>query len=193
MNPKHDERGLQQPQTKNTTRSLVSIALTTAIIAILTQLSLPSPTGVPVTLQTFAVALVGYILLPKHSFYCILLYILIGAIGLPVFTNFRGGLSHLAGLTGGFLWGYLIYAPMCGLGMKCSGLFPAIACGSTGLLLCHALGTLQYAFLTSNAVTTAFLMVSLPYLLKDVLCVIIAYLVAKTVRGRLIKSGLKLS
>ena len=201
MNPKQDG--------KTTTHSLVIIALTTAIIAILTQISVPSPTGVPVTLQTFAVALVGYMLLPKHSFYSILLYLLLGAIGFPVFTNFRGGLSHLVGLTGGFLWGYFIYAPLCGLGMKWTGVNReptrrgrsnrkaldaclAISCGTAGLFICHTTGTLQYAFLTSNSVTAAFTLVSLPYLFKDVLCVAAAYFLAKALRSRLLKSGVKI-
>ena len=186
---KPDERNANKLKRKNSTRTHVSIALTTAIIAVLTQLSLPSPTGVPVTLQTFAVALAGYILLPKQSFYSILLYLLIGAVGLPVFTNFRGGPGHLLGMTGGFLWGHLIYAPLCGLGIKWAGkrksASMAIACGSTGLLICHALGTLQYAFLTAHSVKTAFLIVSLPYLPKDILCVITAYLAAKAVRRQI--------
>ena len=189
MIPKPGERNTHKMKRKNTTRNYVMIALTTAIIAILTQLSIPSPTGVPMTLQTFAIALAGYILIPRQSFYCILLYLLIGAIGLPVFTNFRGGPGHLLGMTGGFLWGHLIYAPMCGLSIKWNrkrkSASMAIACGSTGLLICHALGTLQYAFLTAHSVKTAFMIVSLPYLPKDILCVIAAYWVAKGVRSQI--------
>jgi len=171
--------------------TLCAVAMTTAIIAILSQIALPSPTGVPFTLQTFAVALVGYILLPKLSFYSILLYLLLGAVGLPVFTALRGGLPHLAGLTGGFLWGYLLYAPLCSLGIKKSTgsgfhkMCPAFLGGLAGLLICHVLGVFQYTWLTTNSLKTAFFLVSLPYLPKDVLSVAGAYMTAKAVRGRL--------
>lgn len=173
--------------------TLCAVAMTTAIIAILSQIALPSPTGVPFTLQTFAVALVGYILLPKLSFYSVLLYLLLGAIGLPVFTAFRGGLPHLAGLTGGFLWGYLLYAPLCSLGIKKSTgtgfrkMYPAFLGGLVGLLICHTLGVLQYALLTTNTPKTAFFLVSLPYLPKDLLSIAGAYVAARTIRGRLNK------
>lgn len=176
--------------------TLAAVAMNAAIIAILSQIALPSPTGVPFTLQTFAVALTGYLLLPKLSFYTVLLYLLIGAAGMPVFANLRGGLPHLVGLTGGFLWGYLFYAPLCSLGLqkrsqKHKGTRPeikntltAIICGITGLLICHALGVLQYALLTAGSFKTALLLVSLPYLLKDMICVAAAYMVAKKVRKR---------
>ena len=88
---------------KQTSTFLVFVALTAAITSILSQIALPSPTGVPMTLQTFAFALIGYILFSKHAFYSILLYLLLGAVGLPVFANFRGGFMHLAGLTGGLI------------------------------------------------------------------------------------------
>ena len=175
---------------KHTSASLVFVALTAAIISILSQIALPSPTGVPTTLQTFAFALVGYILLPKLSFYSTLLYLLLGAVGLPIFANLRGGLMHLAGLTGGFLWGSLLFVPLAGLGGTCKRTWQAIVLGLIGLGLCHTAGTLQYALLTSSTLWTAFLLVSMPYLANDVFCVIGAYYAGKFIKTQLRKSGI---
>lgn len=69
------------------TADLVMIALFAAITAVLSQIAIPMPTQVPVTLQTFAVALCGYCLGAKKGTAAILIYILLGAVGIPVFTS----------------------------------------------------------------------------------------------------------
>lgn len=177
---------------KQNSISLVFVALTAAITSILSQIALPFPTGVPMTLQTFAFALVGYVLLPKLSFYSIFLYLLLGAIGLPVFANLRGGLMHLLGLTGGFLWGSLILVLLTGLGSKYRRPFHAISLGLLGLVLFHIAGILQYALLTQNTLWTSFFLISLPYILKDVLSVVGAYYAGKFIKKQLWKSGIVL-
>lgn len=169
---------------------LVFAALAAAVLSILSQISLPVPSGVPVTLQAFSFALIGYLLLPKLSFYSVLIYLLLGAAGLPVFANFRGGLMHLTGLTGGFLWGSLIFVPLAGLGGKLKKTRFAVLPGLLGLCFFHLAGVLQYAWLTGNSLYASFLLISLPYLAKDVLCVFAACAVGKLVRKRLLKSGI---
>ena len=181
---------MKKTSRKQTTTSLVFVALTAAITSILSQIALPSPTGVPMTLQTFAFALIGYILFSKHAFYSILLYLLLGAVGLPVFANLRGGLMHLAGLTGGFLWGSLLLVLLTGFGAKCRRSWQAIFWGLLGLILFHTTGILQYAWLTQNTLRTSFLLVSMPYILKDVLSIIGAYYAGSFVRKQLLKSGI---
>lgn len=176
-----------------TNASFVFIALTAAIISILSQIALPSLTGVPMTLQSFVFALVGYILLPKLSFYTVLLYLLLGAVGIPVFANLRGGLVHLLGVTGGFLWGSLLFVPLAGFGAKCKRAWQAVSFGLLGLGIFHVAGILQYAWLTKNTLYTSFLLVSMPYLLKDMFSAIGAYYAGKFVRGQLFKSGINLT
>ena len=75
----------------------------TAIIAVLSQITIPLPTHVPVTLQTFAVALAGYFLGWKGGAVSALVYGLLGAIGVPVFAGWSGGFSVIVGYTGGFI------------------------------------------------------------------------------------------
>ena len=175
---------------KQNSTSLVFVALTAAITSILSQIALPSPTGIPMTLQTFAFALIGYILFPKNAIYSILLYLLLGAVGLPVFANFRGGLMHLFGLTGGFLWGSLLFVPLAGFGAKCRRSWQSVFFGLLGLSLFHGAGILQYVWLTQNTLRTSFLLVSMPYLAKDVLCVVCAHFISRFIRRQLLKSGI---
>ncbi|MEG1426953.1 MAG: biotin transporter BioY, partial [Oscillospiraceae bacterium] len=101
-----------------TTINLVMTGLFAAVVVVLTMISIPMPSGVPITLQTFAVALCGYLLGRKYGVASVLVYMAIGAIGLPVFSGFHGGVGALVGLTGGFIWGFLPMAFLCGLAVK---------------------------------------------------------------------------
>ena len=85
---------------KNKTKQIVGIGVMTAIIAVLSQITIPLPTHVPVTLQTFAVALAGYFLGWKGGAVSALVYGLLGAIGVPVFAGWSGGFSVIVGYTG---------------------------------------------------------------------------------------------
>lgn len=82
--------------------SLTLIALGAAIIAVLSPLAIPIGI-VPVTLQTLAVGLVATVLKARETFFAILLYLLLGFIGIPVFTGGTSGIAVLFGPTGGFL------------------------------------------------------------------------------------------
>ncbi|MBQ9117064.1 MAG: biotin transporter BioY, partial [Clostridia bacterium] len=113
----------------------------------------------------------------------------LGAMGAPVFTNLSGGFHKFLSLTGGFIWGFLLLALMCGLGntkawSKREALF-ALLCGICGVILCHLCGIIQFSALSQSDPLTAVLISSLPYLPKDILSVIAAYFTAKTVKKRL--------
>lgn len=95
--------------TNHSTKSLVYIAIGTAIIAALSQISL-SIGPVPFTLQTLAIGLIACLYKPREAIASVALYLTLGAIGLPVFAGFSGGFAALVGPTAGFLWGFLIYA-----------------------------------------------------------------------------------
>ena len=69
--------------------------LMTALTVVMSQISVPMPFGVPVTLQTFAICLCGYFLGLKFGLASILCYVVLGVIGMPVFSGFKGGLSVL--------------------------------------------------------------------------------------------------
>lgn len=103
------------------TRNMVLIAIFAAILAVLSQLSIPLPTGVPATLQTLAVALLGFVLGGWSSAASVILYIFLGAIGLPVFAGFKGGFAALFGPTGGFIFGFIPLALLCGFATQITG------------------------------------------------------------------------
>jgi biotin transport system substrate-specific component len=88
-----------------TTRDLALVALFAALTAVCAQiaLTLPLVTGVPFTLQVFAVLASGAILGARRGFLSQVVYLLLGAVGLPVFARMHGGLGALAGPTGGYL------------------------------------------------------------------------------------------
>ena len=72
------------------TLDLCMIGVVTAVIVIMAQISIPMPLGVPMTMQTFAITLAGIILGSKKGAVASLIYVLLGAVGVPVFANFSG-------------------------------------------------------------------------------------------------------
>ena len=93
---------------KLNTKDMTQIALFTTIIIISSWLNVTIFSFIPFTLQTSAIFLCLLTLNKKNSLYCILLYIIMGCIGLPVFSGFKGGAQALFGPTGGFIIGFII-------------------------------------------------------------------------------------
>lgn len=183
---------------KISTKTIVAVGMFTAVLSVLSVLTIPMPTGVPVTLQTFAVALCGYVLGKKRGTASVALYLLIGTVGVPVFAGMTGGPSWLAGYSGGFLWGFLFLALFCAVGTErkntalpgeadarqrraALGLISGVA----GLAVCHLFGVIQFSVVASTPLPASFLAVSLPYLVKDVVSVAGAYFVSLPVRRAL--------
>lgn len=171
-------------------KTIVAVGMFTAVLSVLSILTIPMPSGVPVTLQTFAVALCGYVLGTKRGTASVALYILIGTLGVPVFAGMTGGPSWLVSYSGGFLWGFLFLAFFCALGAKRRPAAPSGAAGMRwkhvvgvlsgilGLALCHVCGVIQFSLVASMPLPASFLAVSVPYLLKDVISVAGAYVVS---------------
>ena len=171
-------------------RSLVLIALFAAVISVLSILPIPiSFLGVPMTLQTFAVALCGFLLGWKRGLASVGIYLLLGSVGVPVFSGMQGGLQKFVGPTGGFLYGFLFMVLLCGLYPIRSKPFlqwvSGILFGSAGLLLCHASGVIHFSIVNHIPVGKAFPGVSLPYLPKDLASVILAFALSFAVQKRI--------
>ncbi|NLL46906.1 MAG: biotin transporter BioY [Clostridiales bacterium] len=166
------------------TKELVTAAVFTAVTIVLALTSIPMPSGVPLTLQTFAVALCGYTLGAKLGFVSIVTYILLGTAGAPVFSNFRGGIGMLAGYTGGFIFGFIPFVLLCGLSVR-RKMYIALPLGALGLMLCHALGVAQFSLVASRPFIDSFVLVSLPYLVKDGASLLTAYYTAIALRRAL--------
>lgn len=169
-------------KTRNITLNIVMTGMFSALLIVLSQLSIPTPTGVPITLQTFAVALTGVILGWKLGFLSTFIYILLGAVGLPVFANFKAGLQAIAGPTGGFLYGFLLMVILCGIGGTRKNMIQGIVIGIIGLLGCHVLGINHFAFLSNISFWKSALLVSIPYLIKDVISIILGFVIGIKVK-----------
>jgi biotin transport system substrate-specific component len=91
------------------TRELTAAALIAALLMAVSGLALPIGV-VPVTLQVFVVVLAALVLSPRWAAVSVGVYLLAGAVGLPVFSGMKGGLGVLVGPTGGYLWGFLLGA-----------------------------------------------------------------------------------
>ncbi len=175
---------------KPSTREIVYIGMFAAILAILSQISIPMPSGMPITLQTFAVALTGYVLAWKRGTASTFIYILLGAVGVPVFSGLRGGVQVLAGHTGGFIWGFVFMAILCGVGIMQENKTMGIIIGIIGLAICHLFGVIQFAVVMEMDFLKSFLLASAPYLLKDAVSVILAYILGYRIRKSLFKANL---
>ena len=162
---------------------LARTGLFAALIIVCTLVTIPLPSGVPLTLQTFAVALGGFLLGPVYGTLAAGVYLLLGAAGLPVFSSFTGGIGRFAGPTGGFLLGFLLLATGCGL-VRSRSLPLRFLPGLAGLLLCHFLGVWWYARTAGPAFSAAALSVSLPFLPKDVASLVFALAFARVLEKR---------
>lgn len=103
---------------KLTVKEMAYIAVFTALICVVSQLSVPLPGGVPMTLQTLILPLAGVILGTFSGTFASVLYVLLGAVGLPVFAGWTGGFGVIMGTTGGFIVSFPLMTYLAGLGDK---------------------------------------------------------------------------
>ena len=160
------------------TKNITYIAIFSAIISTLSIISIPTPWGVPFTLQTFSISLSGFVLGKKYGTFSVIIYLLLGAMGLPVFSGLTGGISRFVSVTGGFLFGFIFLSFFCG--------FNTIFFSIIGLIMCHILGTIQFSILTKNNFLVSLTVVSLPYLIKDIISLLLAYFINKKFKNKVI-------
>lgn len=155
----------------------------TAVTAVCSMIAIPVPTGVPVTLQTLAVSMCGFILGPGYGCAAVAVYILLGAMGLPVFSGMRGGADVLFGLTGGFIWGFLFLSLLCAFAVRLNkNKYIVTIISLCGVIICHICGIVQYMFISKAGFIRSLLTISLPFLLKDIILVMISYAVCNKIK-----------
>lgn len=170
---------------------MTQISMLTAAMAILSQISLPMPSNIPLTLQTFAVSLCAFLGGIRKGLPAYVLYLALGAVGVPVFSGLRGGFGVLLGFTGGFLWGFVLLVCCCAIGAAIQNKAALVSITGIGLLLCHVCGVLQYAYVAGVSIPQSFLLASVPYLIKDVISVALGFRAALAVRHALQTAGLQ--
>lgn len=177
---------------KSKTFDLVYVAIFAVLIAVCSWISVP--TTVPFTLQTFGVFMAIGVLGGKLGSLSVLVYILMGAIGIPVFSNFHGGLGWLLGSTGGYIIGFLFSALAMWAVHSVCGNKPLARIFSMllGLLVCYAFGTAWFMVVYSRTKGAVSLVSALgwcvfPYILPDLIKIALAYLLAPRVRSYMAK------
>lgn len=168
------------------TKQMVLIALMTAVTCVLGPLSIPLPfSPVPISLTNFAIFLAIFVLGMKNGTISFIIYLLLGAVGVPVFSSFRGGLQVLAGPTGGYLIGFIFLALIMGFALDHFDrkLVPTIIGMIIGVVVCYAFGTVWLAKLLSLSFKEGLMMGVIPYLAGDVAKIIIAAIVGPKLYG----------
>ena len=173
---------------RNATRRLTLCALFVALTAVCAQLTIPIG-AVPVSLSLLPVLLCAALLPLPDALLSMLAYLLLGAIGLPIFSNLSGGLGKLLGPTGGYILGYLPCAAVIGILIRKSDSFP-IRCLAMilGVLACYAFGTVWFMVSRQVTLLSALSVCVLPFLPFDAVKIALAAFLAgrlKAVLGRL--------
>ena len=176
-------------QSTTKTRNMVYIAMFAVLISICSWISIPS--AVPFTMQTFGIFLAVAVLGGKRGSLAVLVYLLLGLVGVPVFAGFSGGIGCLAGTTGGYIVGFqltalVMWAMEMMLGKKTFVLFVSMVLGTAA---CYAFGTVWFMYVyarTTGAIGlgTALGWCVIPYIIPDLLKAALAL----ALRGRLCRA-----
>ena len=168
-------------------QKMAIIALMTAVLCILAPISIPifiSP--VPISLGVLAVYLTAYVLSPLDATISVIIFILLGTFGLPVFSGYSGGLSKLVGPTGGYIIGFLftVYISSLFIHMKKGIIFDVIGM-ITGLALCYILGTIWFSYQQGKGFIASLLLCVVPFLIGDAIKIIVAVILGTQINKRL--------
>lgn len=181
-------------------KEIALIGMFAAITVVLSQIALPLPfTPVPLSLGLVAVYAAGIVLKPEHAILSQLCYLLLGAIGLPVYAGFRGGFPILAGPTGGYLMAYPIVASIISLGInskssrrmeKTMGKVSFYAKVLMLMVIAQAVlytgGTLWFSLVTGNTFSASLMMAVYPFISLDILKIAFCTIIIIPFRTRLI-------
>ncbi len=184
---REEKRGRNDMENKTKVPDLVYTAMGVALICVCSWISIPFT--VPFTLQTFAIPAVLLILGGKRGTIATVVYVLMGALGIPVFAGFTGGPGILLGSTGGYIMGFIFIALLyllitwkCGTRRSIE-----IAALIAGLLVCYAFGTawFMYVYLRDTGEVGLFTVLTwcvFPYILPDLVKLFLAVVIADRVK-----------
>lgn len=163
-------------------------ALFAALLCLLAPLSIPLGTVVPISLATFVIYLLSGILEPKYSVISVLIYILLGAIGLPVFAGYNGGFQNVIGVTGGYIIGYIPLALIVSFTYKLipKKWFLPISM-IIGTVVLYTLGTIWFIVQTKSSLASALTTCVIPFIVGDLIKIVASSAIVFLVKDRIIK------
>ena len=173
-------------KSKMSVRDICYAGLFAAVIAVMAQISIPMPMGVPMTMQTFAITLAAVVLGSKLSTISSLIYIIMGAVGLPVLANFSGGFDKFVGPTGGFLISFPLMAYIIGLGVEHRDAFKGafVTAVVAGTLVNYVVGVALFVVVAHSTVATGITACVLPFIPTAIIKAILASVIGFAIKAR---------
>lgn len=180
----------QKKNNRISTSTITMVALMAAVLCILAPFSIPIG-PVPISLATFGLYLAVIILGRKKAIIVCLIYLLIGFVGVPVFSEFSGGPMKLLGPTGGYFLGYLLLTLIAGWFVdKFPGKWYMCALGlGIGTGTCYAVGTVWLTVQMGIDFSVALMVGVVPFLVGDFVKIVTVLWIGSAVRGQLKKAG----
>lgn len=156
------------------------------IVALLAQIRIDLPGLVPITLQTLGIYIIACSLTPKLAVIATIVYVLMGSIGLPVFTGFRGGLSSLVGPTGGYIFSFPITSLIISFIINNqNSVTRKIIAMTLGTAVCYLIGTIWFIYVTNNTFITALIICVIPFIPGDIIKIAVASTLSTKIKARL--------
>lgn len=173
--------------------NMAIIAIMTALTCILAPLSIAIPVSpVPISLTNLVIYFSLYLLGAKRATISYLVYLLLGMVGIPVFSGYTGGLQKLAGPTGGYIIGFIFMAIIAGIFIEkfSKNVVLQLIGMILGTAVCYAFGTVWLAHVASLNFKAALFAGVIPYLPGDFIKMLLALTIGATIRNQLKKAGL---
>lgn len=156
------------------------------IVALLAQIKIDLPGLVPITLQTLGIYIIACSLTPKLAVITTIVYVIMGSIGLPVFTGFRGDLSSLFGPTGGYIFSFPITSLIISIIINNkNSIIRKIIAMIVGTAVCYLIGTIWFIYVTNNTIITALTVCVIPFIFGDIIKIAIASTLSAKIKTKL--------
>lgn len=178
-----------QTKTKHSIYSLAMIAVMTAVTCILAPLSI-SIGPIPISFTNLAIYFALYLLGWKKGTVSYLVYLLIGIVGLPVFSGFTGGIAKFLGPTGGYIVGFIPMAIISGIVIdRFKSRWIQLLGMLVGTAVCYAFGTAWFCLQTGSALVPALGLCVFPFIPGDLIKMVAAMLLGPVIRDRIRKAS----
>ena len=175
---------------KITTYQMAVTAVMAAVLCVLGPLTVPIG-AIPISLANLVICLTAWLLGAKFAALSVAIYLVIGLVGIPVFSGYGAGLAKLAGPTGGYLVGYLLLAFIGGLFIEKSNGQPVVS--ALGLVLgdaaCYVLGTAWFVFQMQCELGYALAVCVYPFIALDLAKIVVSCIIGALLRKRLEQAG----
>lgn len=172
-------------------RDMIYSALFATITAVLGYVVIPLPfSPIPITGQSLAVMLAGCVLTPLQAALSMITFLLMGAIGIPVFSGGRAGIGIIVGKSGGYLIGFLVGAIIISLLVRKNKSLVNMLIASVigGIVVVHILGSAWLGSVTAMGMKKAFLLGSAPFIVGDLLKAVVAALIGTKLNKQIKKA-----